>query len=459
MINAVSYQFNKFVEFAEERVKAGKESAIARTGEVRIGKGTPLEERAIYASDKVDFVGMTILRTKDAKAANDEVRELFRKSIAEMFGGEGNIPDSVKDAMLLKDYGSGKPLTARRILEVSKAIDDLGRENIFHPFQDGEIISRLQNLAFENGYKKTDFGKLNMAANFLMKGLGIDSVTALGAVVAKGSPANRAMNAGAPYMKDERSFMLGYDIFNRIEDINRDNLKIASENGSAIAAKSPETSQGLSTKIAKNLKEKYELLNQYVVNYVEGAKLPKDIFSDAMRHFNMSAEDMRDLDYRINTLKDVSDKKIFEKLFDKDPSEYFRSCLLPIEMKIKGTKEYTPDVETFFKHFYGLCKELHEEHVAMRDACANAFAQNMLESAKGRLIAAANEGGMATGTSSELPAVMLDKLGDFLAEDPYGNMEKVDKFCSYLENNGPAAFHVADGKNVDLNWVYREVIG
>ena len=83
MINAVSYQFSKFVEFAEERVEAGKDSAIARTGEVRIGKGTPLEERAIYSTDKTDFVGMTILRTKDAKAANDEVRELFRKSIAE----------------------------------------------------------------------------------------------------------------------------------------------------------------------------------------------------------------------------------------------------------------------------------------------------------------------------------------------------------------------------------------
>ena len=48
--------------------------------------------------------------------------------------------------MLLKDYGSGKPLTARRILEVSKAIDALGRENIFHPFQDGEIISRLEPI-------------------------------------------------------------------------------------------------------------------------------------------------------------------------------------------------------------------------------------------------------------------------------------------------------------------------
>ena len=41
----------------------------------------------------------------------------------------------------------------------------------------------------------------------------------------------------------------------------------------------------------------------------------------------------------------------------------------------------------------------------------------------------------------------------------YGNSAKVDKFCAYLENNGPAAFHVADGKNVDLNWIYREVIG
>ena len=30
--------------------------------------GTPLEERAIYSTDKTDFVGMTILRTKDAKS-------------------------------------------------------------------------------------------------------------------------------------------------------------------------------------------------------------------------------------------------------------------------------------------------------------------------------------------------------------------------------------------------------
>ena len=53
----------------------------------------------------------------------------------------------------------------------------------------------------------------------------------------------------------------------------------------------------------------------------------------------------------------------------------------------------------------------------------------------------------------------ISTLEEFLAEDPYGNIAKIDKFYTYLENNGPAAFHVADGKNVDLNWIYREVIG
>ena len=50
MISAVSYQFERFVEFAEERVKAGKDTAIATKGDVKVGGGTPLEERAISPS-------------------------------------------------------------------------------------------------------------------------------------------------------------------------------------------------------------------------------------------------------------------------------------------------------------------------------------------------------------------------------------------------------------------------
>jgi hypothetical protein len=50
-------------------------------------------------------------------------RKLFRQSVVEIFGGEAKIPKSVKDAMKLKDYDQGKPLTARRILAVKAAID------------------------------------------------------------------------------------------------------------------------------------------------------------------------------------------------------------------------------------------------------------------------------------------------------------------------------------------------
>jgi len=94
-------QFSQFVQFAEQQMQAGKSKAVARVGDAQVG---PLAGRTITAA-KGEFVG-NIWRSVDTRNANDIARDLFRNAIAEMFGGEGNIPDSVKDAMLLKDYGS-----------------------------------------------------------------------------------------------------------------------------------------------------------------------------------------------------------------------------------------------------------------------------------------------------------------------------------------------------------------
>ena len=63
-----------------------------------------------------------------------------------------------------------------------------------------------------------------------MKELNVGAKTVIGEVVAKGSAANRAMNAGSADMKYVRLFMLAYDAFSKIADCNRANLKIASEN-------------------------------------------------------------------------------------------------------------------------------------------------------------------------------------------------------------------------------------
>ena len=127
--------------------------------------------------------------------------------------------------------------------------------------------------------------------------------------------------------------------------------------------------------------------------------------------------------------------------------------------KLKIIENRTPATDDFIRHLEMFPGKVREMQTKLSDAYKNAVVQNALESAKGKLVTAAHEGGMATGTSGELPAGMLDKLGKFLAEDPFGAAEKIDKFCTYLENNGPAALHVADGKDVDLDRLFREVVG
>ena len=115
---AQNAQFDLFVEFARQQMKAGHTRAVARAG---AATGATLDERAISAATSGDRA-FAVVRSGVDKTANDVARDLFRKSVAEIFGGERKIPDSVKRAMMLKDYGSGKPLTARRILAVQEAI-------------------------------------------------------------------------------------------------------------------------------------------------------------------------------------------------------------------------------------------------------------------------------------------------------------------------------------------------
>ena len=104
-----SANFQKFVDFADKAHATKGEDTVARF------KGMPVGDyKGRFAS---------LFRSSDVKTANDKVRDLFRKTVADMFGGEKFIPDSVRDSMKLEDFGKGKPLTARRINLVKTAID------------------------------------------------------------------------------------------------------------------------------------------------------------------------------------------------------------------------------------------------------------------------------------------------------------------------------------------------
>ena len=116
-VNLDNAQFKLFLQFARQQTD-GK--AIARDTGLAAGAG-PLSGHAIKEAkhDKVAPIGR---RSDDAKRANDATRELFAITVAKMFGGAKKIPSSVLDAMKTEDYFKGKPLTARRILKVSRAI-------------------------------------------------------------------------------------------------------------------------------------------------------------------------------------------------------------------------------------------------------------------------------------------------------------------------------------------------
>mgnify|MGYP003571360306 CR=1 FL=1 len=102
-----SANFQKFVDFVSKAYATKGEDTVARF------EGMP---RGDYKGTFASF-----LRTSDMKTANDQVRDLFLKAVADMFGGERNIPDIVRDNMKLEDFGKGK-----RMMNIANEIlDDL----------------------------------------------------------------------------------------------------------------------------------------------------------------------------------------------------------------------------------------------------------------------------------------------------------------------------------------------
>ena len=115
----INAQFQNFVDFARGKGAGTKVRAL-------IGNDGP--ERTVGAKSE-SVLNKIFFRVPSNKAVNNEVRTLFRAAVARMFGGEEHIPASVKTAMKLGDYGKGRPLTARRILAVRSALEEIAAKH------------------------------------------------------------------------------------------------------------------------------------------------------------------------------------------------------------------------------------------------------------------------------------------------------------------------------------------
>ncbi len=182
-----SASFQQFVDFADKAYAAHKEDTFARF------KGMTQED---YQGSFASF-----LRTSEMKTANDEVRALFLKTVADMFGGEKYIPDLVRDNMKLEDFGKGKPLTARRIKLVKTAIDLLGGGK----FAGGASVDKARSM----GYLPHELPKLARVANLYQLATNCTDAEAEAAALDPSSNARRLYNYGGRFTRNAEGFRAG----------------------------------------------------------------------------------------------------------------------------------------------------------------------------------------------------------------------------------------------------------
>ena len=204
-------QFQQFVDFAEKAVAAGKQKAIARIDAGELGG---IVNRTIKPGSG-DWVGIGAGRLASLKRANNITRDAFLKAVADMFGGVDHIPDSVKEAMKLDDYGKGKPLTARRILAVKAAIDQDGTyARMLGTFSSADSA----NVAKTKGWTAAELPKLARAAHFLSALTGQDELDSIEQLSTPGTKENRLLNYGGRFLETASNFQEGLRLLDTFTD-------------------------------------------------------------------------------------------------------------------------------------------------------------------------------------------------------------------------------------------------
>jgi len=188
-----SANFQKFVDFADKAYATKDEDTVVRF------TGMP----------KGDYKGSfaSFFRTSEMKTANDQVRDLFRKAVAEMFGGEKFIPDIVRDNMKLEDFGKGKPLTARRIKLVATAINMLGGGK----FMDSASVGKATSM----GYVSAELPKLARVANIYQQATGCTDAEAEAAALDPNSKARRLFDCGGRFTLNADNFKKGLALMDK----------------------------------------------------------------------------------------------------------------------------------------------------------------------------------------------------------------------------------------------------
>ena len=234
-LNLNNATYKSFTDFASN--VNGRTIAAFGDDTTSVQGGGSLGGRTIVPSHNRDFIG-NVRRNTSKQEANNAVRKLFRQSIIDMFGGESMIPESVKTAMKLEDYGKGKPLSARRIMAVKVAIDAVKAE--MQPVKIDDAKARQMVDQSENmlGFALGDPEDASKASQLLMK-YG-DGLPGKSAQVLSNFIVNSMIRAGDPsvefdedILRDFADDLKTWDEFslgdNRLNEVGKEFMKLQND--------------------------------------------------------------------------------------------------------------------------------------------------------------------------------------------------------------------------------------
>ena len=434
-ITTLNANFKAFMDFAQAKVDADAKGTVVR-GTIENGA---LSGRTITASTTDSVKGLFHWRRSDAdKAANDATRAMFRQAVIDMFGGETKIPKKVRDAMILSDYGSGKPLTARRITAVANAIRELGLANAFEA--EGTQPGEMKRLAEAAGYTEKDFGRLNRAANLYAQAFGGTLKDALALVLDKKSEVNAAMEAGELYMKDADSFRNG------VLKHSEANAVFATNN--AIVAETVRTGDVKGyAQIAKNIaKQLRGLLDEPAALLAKHGDVDggADPLASARQVVNKSAAHFETIAQRIMSGEIADERQAAQSVIK---AMQFTQATAAIQTAVNKMTKKHPELRDVKESMNNVIARAAVQKDTLYDAFLDALTKRELPKVMDKI----------AQTGAKVPQQVLDNLKQYMREG-FRALEQIENFCAKLTKNGDASLHFTDDQKAQLKTMLKGVM-
>ena len=445
MFNTVSNQFQKFYDFAQAHVNDQDTKAKINTA---VGS-MPLGERSITAKSGDHF---GVFRLQSTKDVNNNVRTLFKKAVVDMFGGESNIPQAVKEAMRLSDYNKGKPLTARRILAVANAIIAADMKNAFQA--EGTLPGEMALQAEEAGFLRKDFGLLNTAANLYAKAFGGSLKDALTLAMDRTSDVYAVMSAGSLYMKDVASFKRGILAHQQTAAIPLANKAIvkaavASGNISGLA----KVAENRAAELRKLLDDPAQLLDFFDPNATQ------DPLAGLRQVITTAAADLEAVAQRIKNGEITDEREAVNKVIYNANDLKLTTKFEDVLRNLYKASADKPGLGEVRKVLDNVKSRLVREQDELGKTFVAALADREFPRIQEKISAASNEVAKNTGKPLDISNEVVSNLKRYIVQFRFNGLDAIDKFIEVLKKNGDSSLHFNDDQKARLKNQLVTVLG